>query len=196
MRRAAWCAIWAALGSLATAGTVQALPFDSNEIDIDTPFGDVRLRSSVEVVEGDPSRWRFTYELEGSFQPNPGVSNGISSLQIFFGGIVDDVTGQTAPAGWQLNCCFSTPPFGVGFDIPGGQGAGANTVVFSFEVPAGTARTRGPQGSFAASYEGGAPSAKFVLLETAGEGPIVPVPEPGTLALLALGIGAIARRRS
>jgi len=203
MRRVAWQVVGTALGILvmAAAGPSRAVTLASSVIEVTTPDGTVSLLSRVEDnAGGDPLRWLVAYELRGTYDPDPGQSNGISSLQLFFGGLVDDVAEQSAPPGWLLNCCFSLPPFGVGFDLPddAGFGAGPNgSASFSFQVAAGTAFTDESQGSFASSYVGGAPFG-FVLLEddVTGRGPIVPVPELGSLALVALGLSAIALRRS
>lgn len=190
------------LGILALLGTWSAAPADaltlaSDSITVATPSGPVTVASRVEDhVGGDPTRWLFSYELGGSFEPSPGQSNGASGLQLFFGGIVEEVADQTAPPGWLLNCCFSFPPFGAGFDLPNanGYGGGPNgAVTLAFSVPAGTAFTDVSQGSFATSYVGGAPF-EFVILEdtVSGRGPIVPVPEPGSLLLIAAGVAALA----
>jgi hypothetical protein len=194
-------AVWAAIGLAgAWSGSAGALTLASSAITVDTPDGAVTVASRVEDnVGGDFARWLFSYELGGSFEPSPGQSNGASGMQLFFGGIVEDVADQTAPPGWLLDCCFSFPPFGAGFDLPNanGYGGGPNgSVLLSFSVPAGTGFTDESQGSFATSYVGGAPFS-FVILEdtVSGRGPIVPVPEPGSLTLLALGLGGIARRR-
>lgn len=199
MRRSVHAAV--ALGILgligASGGAASALTLASSAITVATPDGAVSVASRVEDnVGGDFARWLFSYELGGSFEPSPGQSNGASGLQLFFGGVVEGVGDQTAPPGWLLNCCFSFPPFGAGFDLPNtnGYGGGPNgAVVLSFSVPAGTAFTDASQGSFATSYVGDAPF-EFVLLEdrTSGRGPIVPMPEPGSLLLIAAGVAALA----
>lgn len=194
MRAAMTLGILALLWSAAPA---RALTLASGSITVETPGGALTVASRVEDnVAGDLTRWLFSYELGGSFEPSPGQSNGASGLQLFFGGVVEDVADQTAPPGWLLNCCFSFPPFGAGFDLPNtsGYGGGPNgAVTLSFSVPAGTAFTDESQGSFATSYVGGAPF-EFVILEDtiSGRGPIVPVPEPGSLLLIAAGVAALA----
>lgn len=191
-------AVWAAIGTAAAwSGTASALTLASGAITVDTPDGAVTVASRVDDnVGGDFARWLFSYELGGHFEPSPGQSNGASGLQLFFGGVVEAVADQTAPPGWLLNCCFSFPPFGAGFDLPNanGYGGGPNgAVTLAFSVPAGTGFTDASQGSFATSYVGGAPF-EFVVLEDtlSGRGPIVPVPEPGTLLLIAAGVAGLA----
>lgn len=195
VRVAAFLGILGGIG--ASGGAAGALTLASSAITVETSHGAVSVASSVEDnVDGDFARWLFSYELGGNFEPSPGQSNGASGFQLFFGGVVEDVADQSAPPGWLSNCCFAFPPFGAGFDLPNasGYGGGPNgAVLLSFSVPAGTGWTDLSQGSFATSYVGGAPF-DFVLLEdtASGFGPIVPVPEPGSLLLIGAGVAALA----
>ncbi len=171
----------------------------SNVVSFDTDSGSVTLVSRVfDEVGGKSSRWLFEYELTGTFDPEPGVTNGISSLQLLFGGLFSGAKDETAPPGWLVNCCLTGPPFGIGLDLfdptfGAGPEAGA---LFSFTTPAGIPFTDGDSGSFAGSHVGATP-VDFVSLVDAvgGHGPIVPVPEPGTFSLLAGGAAALARMR-
>lgn len=193
------------LGLALTAAPAQAqplAPIASNLVSVQTSAGEISLASRVfDEVAGDPSRWLFEYELTGTFDPEPGVTNGISSLQLLFGGSFSGAEDEATPPGWLVDCCLTGKPFGVGFDLPGPTfGAGSNAgALFSFTTPAGIPFTDEDFGSFAGSHVGATPT-DFVLLvdSIGGHGPIVPVPEPGSLALLAGGLATLSqlRRRS
>lgn len=183
-------------GAPSPAGAVQIA---GNLVTVATAAGTISLASRVyDEAAGDPSRWLFEYELTGTWDPEPGVTNGISSLKILFGDLLGDVADETGPAGWVLDSLIAVPPFGVGFDLPGPTyGAGPNGgAVFSFTVPAGTGWTSVDFGSFAGSHDGPDLLDLVPLVDDAGGwGPLVPVPEPGTLGLLASGVATLARLR-
>lgn len=185
------------------AGRADAALIASNLVTVSTAAGTIRLASRVhDTAPSDPSRWLFEYELTGDWNPEPGATNGISSLKLFFGSLIEDVEGVGAPAGWQIDDLVAAPPFGVGFDLPGPTfGVGPNGgAIFSFTVPAGTTWTDEDFGSFVATHEGILLLDPVWLVDDAGGwGPLVPLavptPEPGAIALLALGLARLARRR-
>jgi hypothetical protein len=183
----------------------RALTLASNVIALTTPYGTASFASQVDDnVGGDTSRWLFSYTLTGTYDPLPGQSNGLSALVLYFGGPVSDVADQTGPAGWLQNE-LADLPFGVSFEILNstGYGAGPNGgASFSFAVPAGTPYTDEPLGSLLASHVSDVPFGGITLEELIirGDtviqfGPIVPVPEPGSLVLIAGGLALLARRR-
>src|SRR5690606_245303 len=149
-------ALAAALLLLLPAAGARAALIASNEVVVTTAAGTISLVSRVhDEADGDASRWLFEYELTGDYQPEPGVTNGISSLQILFAGLVSSVADHTAPPGWLVDCCLTGAPFGAGFDLPNSAGFGVGPnggAIFSFSVPAGTPYTYVPSGSFAGSH--------------------------------------------
>ena len=183
------------------ASTARATP--SNHIEVPTAAGTLVLDSEVvDDFQGDPDLRAFVYTLSGNYDPIPGTTNGISSLQIFFGALLD-VSEQTSPSGWIANSTGASPPFGAGWDLPNslgdGVGAGPDDAVFYFVVPAGTPYTDMAEGSYAASSYLGTPFAPIALVDpSSGLGPLVPVPEPEPALVVAGGAVLLAgtRRRS
>ena len=201
MEKRGWTRAAAVLSGmlLLAAGASNATTLASSTLQVATPSGTIVLASQVDdEFQGDPSRWTFAYALSGNYEPIPGSTNGISSLQLIFGDLVD-IDDQSAPAGWVLNDSGLAPPFGAGFDISNASGSGAGPgsgATFSFSVPAGTGFTDEPQGSDAASHYLDTPFGLVALVDDAsGRGPLVPVPEPASAALLAGGAALLARAR-
>jgi hypothetical protein len=189
----------AAASALLLAAAAGATPIATRTVQVATASGAITLVSTLEdEFLGDATRWTFEYQLSGSYEPDPGTTNGISSLQLFFGGDVD-VTDQTGPSGWEPNASSAAPPFGAGWDLgdTSGQGARPNGgASFYFAVAAGTAFTDAPQDSYAASHALDVPFGLVALVDdVSGRGPLVPVPEPASAALVASGLALLAGRR-
>lgn len=186
LARAARAALWVSIALVPVAASGDLLA--SGTVGVSTSEGSVALASRLyDEVPGAPDRWRFEYELSGDLDPFPGESNGISSLQILFAGLLADVADPLAPAGWLSDCCLTSPPFGVGFDLPNSAGFGvdgSSTALFSFTAPAGIPWTDVPAGSYAGSHVEDLPTGFVELVDDeTGAGPIVPAPEPAAPAL-------------
>lgn len=190
----------AALALALAAPAAGAAQIASNLVTVTTGAGTISLASRLfDEAPGDPSRWLFEYELTGDWNPVAGSTNGISSLQLLFGGLFDDLADRTAPSGWDLDSTIAQPPFGVGFDRAGPDyhvGPPFDLALFSFTVPAGTPWSQEDFGSLVGSHEDFVPTDLLPLVDDlGGYGPLVPVPESDSLAPVALGLAALARRR-
>jgi hypothetical protein len=195
--RATRAALWLLVAAPLSASAQDLLA--SGTLGVSTAKGSVTLVSRLyDAVPDAPDRWRFEYELSGDFDPFPGDSNGLSSLQILFAGLLSDVEDPLAPEGWQTACCLTSPPFGVGFDLDNttgpGVGPGSNAL-FSFTTPAGIPWTDAPSGSYAGSHVEDVPAGFVDLVDDeTGAGPIVPAPEPTAPALGAAATALAAAR--
>jgi hypothetical protein len=189
-----------ALACALGAGAASAELLASGTVEVSTAAGSIALASRLYDGEGgDPSRWRFEYELSGDYDPFPGESNELSSLGILFAGSLGDVADETAPAGWVVDCCLAVLPFGVGFGIDNATGSGigsGESAIFSFSAPAGVPWTDLPAGSYAGTHVGDVATGFVDLVDDeSGAGPIVPAPEPDGLGGAAVAALAAARRR-
>jgi hypothetical protein len=197
------CAGFLMLGHQSTNAAV----IQTSTINVVDPssLGQIQVTSTVtDNYLGDFTKWTFDYEIFNiSYDPTPGVSNGLSGFNLVFGAPQPSTADQYAPAGWIFNCCGTTPPFGTEYDIPNSNGFGisiGNTGNVGFTTNAGVLLTSQDFGSWAHSWEGDIQTNTFNLQDVAsGVGPIVPgVPIPAAVWLFGsglLGLIGVARRK-
>ena len=177
----------------------QALTIATNTITVTDPLsgGSVQIVSAVEDnFLGDFTKLEFSYTVMNiSFEPLPGITNGLSGFQSIFLGLVAGVADQFGPVNWFFNCCGTSPPFGAEWDIDNAAGFGVpiipinSTGVFGFTVPVGNIWTDTWTGSWMHSWQSNSQVNVFNLVDNVtGLSILVPVPEPGTALLLGLGL--------
>ncbi len=174
----------------------QALTIATNTITVTDPLsgGSVQIVSAVEDnFLGDFTKLEFSYTVMNiSFEPLPGITNGLSGFQSIFLGLVAGVADQFGPVNWFFNCCGTSPPFGAEWDIDNAAGFGVpigGTGVFGYTVPVGNIWTDTWTGSWMHSWQSNSQVNVFNLVDNVtGLSILVPVPEPGTALLLGLGL--------
>jgi len=151
--------------------------------------GDVDI--TLRVFDAQPGgRYLWEYTVANiDFDPNPGTSNGFSGFELFLPSPIPEIADLTAPSGippWEVDCCSGSP---VEWDIRNSAGLGVmpgNSGIFSFTtLPRAVAIN--DNGWFHTWQN----DVQTNIVPTIGmHVPWVPglqpIPEPGTLALLAL----------
>jgi hypothetical protein len=153
---------------------------------------------ALNVFDGQPGGrylWEYTVTNSG-YDPNPGTSNGFSGFELFLPSPIPEIADITAPGGippWEINCCSGNP---VEWDIRNSDGNGVMpgfSGIFSFTTdPRAVAINN--DGWFHTWQNNGQTN----IITTLGmHVPWVPglVPEPGTLALVCLGLFLALKRR-
>jgi hypothetical protein len=199
---------WQCLVSLllvlsAAVDTQAAVVLDTNTITAVDPasLGSIIITSTVfDNFAGDFGKYEFRYDVENlSYDPFPGTSNALSGFNVAFTTAITGIADQYAPAGWFLNCCGVTPPFGAEADIDNSSGFGipvGGSGSFGFSTPAGTPWTDTSTGSWAHSWEFDSQVNTFDQVDVAsGISVLTPVPEPTTFALATLCLLGIGLRR-
>jgi len=203
MTRFISCKLFAFLLILGATYTAQAAIVSTSVINYQDPasLGQVQVTSTIfDNYLGDFTKWQWDYQIDNiSFEPNPGLSNGVSGFQLIFGAPTA-VSNQYAPPGWAFNCCGTGPPFGAEFDITNTDGLGVpigGTDFVGFVTPANIAWTSAYQGSWTHSWVGDGQVNIFDSQDTAsGLGPLVPtVPVPAAVWLFGSALGLLGWMR-
>jgi hypothetical protein len=154
----------------------------------------------LNVFDGQPGGrylWEYTVTNSG-YNPNPGTSNGFSGFELFLPTPIPEIADITAPGGippWEINCCSGNP---VEWDIRNSAGLGVMpgfSGVFSFTtLPRAVAIN--DNGWFHTWQN----NSQTNIISTLGMHVpwvpgLIPIPEPGTLALTCLGLFLVLKRR-
>ena len=167
-----------------------AYGFDPNAIVIDLNVYDGQL--------GGRYLWEYTV-TNNSYDPNPGTSNGFSGFELYLPSpiaeIADITPNPSSTPPWDINCCSGNP---TEWDIDNTTGLGimpGDTGIFSFTTdPRAVAINN--DGWFHTWQN----DVQTDIVPTPGmHVPLVPglqpLPEPGTLALVALGVISLGLTR-
>jgi hypothetical protein len=180
---------------LLTAGSANAVllhhfdhSYDGGSVEIDLDVFD----------NGGLYSWEYTV-TNNSYDPNPGVTNGFSGFELFLPSPIAEIAnivpnpGSSPP--WEHNCCSGLP---LEWDIRDNVGLGVMpgfSLVFSF-----TTNPRQVAINNEGWFHSWANGTQVNIVDTIGmHVPLVPglqpIPEPGTLFLLGLGIAAVGLGR-
>lgn len=189
-------------GMLSGIASADTLVF-TNTHSYDAASGPGAIDIKVDVFNtGTRYKWQYTV-TNHSFDPVPGTSNGFSGFELAMPAFVPDIADVMSPsAAWAIDCCSGLP---VEWDISNSRGLGVmpgGVGVFSFTtLPRHITVSTGWFHSWISDSQVDVTTYAFTPGATGPEVPDVlrgPVPEPGTMVLLASGLVAaflVQRRR-
>ena len=179
---------------------------DPNAVQIDLRYYDGQ--------PGGKYLWEYTV-TNNSYDPNPGVSNGFSGFELFLPSPIPEISGISPNPGstppWEIDCCSGNP---TEWDIRNSVGNGVmpgQNLIFSFLTNPRPVATNDSGWFHTWQFDTQTDivfttgsNQPFALVATAS-GPLhvpwvpglTPIPEPATLALVAIGVAGLAavRRR-